>query len=60
MCSPANLGYEFGFKVSIATTLDEEFVIGMRSFAGKPYDSQTLGAARELVESLTERLPDAR
>lgn len=54
------MGYEFGFKVSIATTLDEEFVIGMRSFAGKPYDSQTLGAARELVESLTERLPDAR
>lgn len=34
--------YEFGCKVSIATTLDEGFVVGMRSFPGNPYDGHTL------------------
>ena len=32
----ARVRYEFGCKVSVATTLDEGFVVGMRSFAGKP------------------------
>jgi transposase, IS5 family len=30
----ARVRYEFGCKVSVATTLDEGFVVGMRSFAG--------------------------
>lgn len=54
----ARVRYEFGCKVSIATTLDEGFVVGMRSFAGNPYDGHTLGATLEQVEILTERLPD--
>lgn len=54
----ARVRYEFGCKVSIATTLDEGFVVGMRSFAGNPYDGHTLGAALEQVEILTERLPE--
>ena len=54
----ARVRYEFGCKVSIATTLDEGFVVGMRSFAGNPYDGHTLGAALEQVEILTEHLPE--
>lgn len=54
----ARVRYEFGCKVSITTTLDEGFVVGMRSFAGNPYDGHTLGAALEQVEILTERLPE--
>ena len=54
----ARVRYEFGCKVSVATTLDEGFVVGMRSFAGNPYDGHTLGATLEQVEILTERLPD--
>ena len=34
----ARVRYEFGCKVSITTTLDEGFVVGMRSFPGNPYD----------------------
>lgn len=54
----ARVRYEFGCKVSIATTLDEGCVVGMRSFAGNPYDGHTPGAALEQVEILTERLPE--
>ena len=38
----ARVRYEFGCKVSIATTLDEGFIVGMRSFPGTPYDGHTL------------------
>lgn len=54
----ARVRYEFGCKVSITTTLDEGFVVGMRSFAGNPYDGHTLGPALEQVEILTEHCPD--
>ena len=54
----ARVRYEFGCKVSITTTLDEGFVVGMRSFAGNPYDGHTLGPALEQVEILTEQCPD--
>ena len=54
----ARVRYEFGCKVSIATTLDEGFVVGMRSFAGNPYDGHTLGPALEQVEILTNHRPD--
>jgi transposase, IS5 family len=49
---------EFGCKVSIATTLDEGFVVGMRSFAGNPYDGHGLGPALEQVAILTDQRPD--
>jgi IS5 family transposase len=54
----ARVRYEFGCKVSITTTLDEGFVVGMRSFAGNPYDGHTLGQALEQVEILTDQRPD--
>ena len=38
----ARVRREFGCKVSVTTTLDEGFVVGMRSFAGNPYDGHTL------------------
>ena len=34
----ARVRYEFACKVSVATTLDEGFVVGMRSFPGAPYN----------------------
>ena len=43
----ARVRYEFGCKVSVATTLDEGFVVGMRSFPGAPYDGHTLSRTLE-------------
>ena len=54
----ARVRYEFGCKVSVATTLDEGFVVGMRSFAGNPYDGHTLRQALEQVAILTDQRPD--
>lgn len=49
--------YEFGCKVSVATTLKEGFVVGMRSMPGNPYDGHTLHEALEQVEILTDVCP---
>lgn len=49
--------YEFGTKVSLATTLVGGFVVGARSFPGNPYDGHTLAPAREQVEILTGTRP---
>ena len=54
----ARVRYEFGCKVSIATTLDEGFVVGMRGFPGNPYDGHTLIPALEQVEILTDQRPN--
>lgn len=54
----ARVRYEFGCKVSIVTTLDEGFIVGMRSFPGNPYDGHTLAPALEQVEILTDQRPD--
>jgi transposase, IS5 family len=54
----ARVRYEFGCKVSVATTLDAGFVVGMRSFPGNPYDGHTLRSALEQAEILTEQRPD--
>ena len=45
--------YEFGVKVSIATTLKEGLVVGMRSMPGNPYDGHTLAETLEQVGILT-------
>ena len=50
--------YEFGCKVSVATTLDESFVVGMRSFQGNPYDGHTLRKALSQVEILIDQRPE--
>jgi len=49
--------YEFGCKVSVATTHREGFVLGMRSLPGNPYDGHTLYEALEQVEILAEARP---
>lgn len=54
----ARVRYEFGCKVSVATTLDEGFVVGMRSFEGNPYDGHTLKETLEQVSILTDQRPD--
>ncbi|TGD44926.1 IS5 family transposase [Pseudotabrizicola sediminis] len=54
----ARVRYEFGCKVSVTTTLDEGFVVGMRSFAGNPYDGHILREALEQVTILTDQRPD--
>ena len=54
----ARVRYEFGCKVSVVTTLDEGFVVGMRSFPGNPYDGHTLKETLAQVEILTDKRPD--
>lgn len=49
--------YEFGVKVSIATTHKEGLVVGMRSMPGNPYDGHTLPEAIEQVGILTGVVP---
>lgn len=49
--------YEFGVKVSIATTLKEGLVVGMRSMPGNPYDGHTLAETLEQVGILAEHKP---
>ncbi len=53
----ARTPYEFGVKVSIATTLKEGLVVGMRSMPGNPYDGHTLAETLEQVGILAERAP---
>lgn len=49
--------YEFGCKVTVATTLKEGFVVGMRSMPGNPFDGHTLYEAVEQVSILIDRTP---
>ncbi|TNC58867.1 IS5 family transposase, partial [Rubellimicrobium roseum] len=53
----ARVRYEFGCKVSSATTLNRGFVVGLRSLPGNPYDGHTLAEALEQVEILTDQRP---
>ena len=52
----ARTPYEFGVKVSIATTLKEGFVVGARAMPGNPYD----GHAQPTRWSGRVSLPKAR
>lgn len=49
--------YEFGVKVSIATTLKEGLVVGMLSKPGNPYDGHTLEQTLEQIAILAQRKP---
>jgi IS5 family transposase len=53
----ARTPYGFGVKVTVATTLKEGFVVGMRSMQGNPYDGHTLGEAIEQVSILADHKP---
>jgi len=54
----AHKRYEFGTKVSVATTNRGGFVVGMRALPGNPYDGHTLAEALEQVEILTDQRPN--
>ena len=53
----AHRKYEFGVKVSVATTNRDNFVVGMQALPGNPYDGHTLQGALEQVARLTGRHP---
>jgi len=49
----AHKRYEFGQKVSVATTNRRNWFVGARLCEGNPYDGHTLGAALKQFESIT-------
>ena len=53
----AHKKYEFGAKVAVAVTNREGLVVGMQTYAGNPYDGQTLAPALTQVERLTGTTP---
>ncbi|HKI61097.1 MAG TPA: IS5 family transposase [Mariprofundaceae bacterium] len=50
--------YEFGVKVSIATTNRSNLVVGAQSMPGNPHDGHTLKAALQQVERLSGQRPE--
>jgi IS5 family transposase len=53
----ARTPYEFWVKVTVATTLKEGLVVGMRSMPGNPWDGHTLEETIEQVSILTHAKP---
>jgi len=53
----AHKPYEFGVKVSVATTEASNFVVGLQALAGNPYDGYPLAGQFEQVERLTGTQP---
>ena len=47
--------YEFGTKVGIVCTQKENFVTGMRSYPGNPYDGHTLDELLQQSETITSK-----
>ncbi len=52
----AHKKYEFGVKVSVATTNRDNFVVGMFAEHGNPYDGHTLSTAIEQVQRITGQM----
>ena len=52
----ARTPYEFGVKVTVATTLKEGLVVGMRSMPGNPWDGHTLAETVEQASILTDKM----
>ena len=50
----AHKRYEFGCKVSLATSSRDNWILGIQAHHGNPYDGHTLKAALEQVERLTD------
>lgn len=48
--------YEFGTKVGIVSTQADQFVIGIRSYPGNPYDGHTLDEQLQQSETLSDTL----
>jgi transposase, IS5 family len=49
--------YEFGCKVSVASTSRGNWIVGARALHGNPYDGDTLGSALQKVERLSGQKP---
>ncbi len=47
--------YEFGVKVTLATTRKEGLLVGMRSMPGNPYDGHTLDETIDQVSILANK-----
>lgn len=50
--------YEFGVKVSVATTSRDNFVVGMQALPGNPFDGHTLEGALDQVTRLSGVVPE--
>lgn len=53
----AHKRYEFGCKVSVATTSQSNWIVGAHALHGNPYDGHTLRAAIVQVERFTSHSP---
>lgn len=49
--------YEFGCKVSVASTSRGNWIVGARALPGNPYDGHTLGDALQQVERISGQKP---
>ena len=54
----AHKRYEFGCKVSVATTSRGGWFVGCQALHGNPYDGHTLSGAIEQIARLAPKLPD--
>ena len=45
--------YEFGSKVGIVSTIKNNFIVGVKSFTGNPYDGKTLAPLVQITEHKT-------
>jgi transposase, IS5 family len=54
----AHKKYEFGCKVSIASTNKGNFIVGAKAHHGRPYDGHTLKSVLDQVRKLTGVKPD--
>ena len=50
--------YEFGSKVSVSTTARDNWVVGVMSLSGNPYDGHTLSKALAQVKELSGVAPE--
>ena len=53
-----NKPYEFGNKVAVAVTGNNNFIIGVKAFHGNPYDGHTLSQTVANVENITKHEVD--
>ena len=53
----AHKKYEFGSKVSVATTQKSNWIVGVHSFPGNPFDGHTVFDALHQVKALTGKWP---
>ena len=51
----AHKRYEFGCKVNVAVTNESNWIVGIETLHGNPYDGHTLASAIEQIERITDR-----